>query len=152
MHQAKRTYLPAGFAPGRSATTATAARTTTAATAVPATTAARTIAAESATATRAGFPGPCFVYRQRSATEFRAVQSRHRLIRIAVYRHLDKSETARLPCISIFHNLNAIHLAVCGECRIEILLGRLERNVPDIDILQNVLLLCVYWFRSIQAR
>jgi hypothetical protein len=31
-------------------------------------------------------------------------------------------------------------LAVCGKCRIQILLGRLERDVPDINVLQGVLL------------
>jgi len=138
--------LPARFAPGRPATAATATTGTTAATAaaIPAAaTSARTIAAKSTAAARARLTWPSFVYCKCPSTQFRTIQGCHCFIRITVHGHFYKGETTRLPGIPVLHNLNAIHLAVCGKGRIEVLLGSLERNVPDINILQDVLLLCV---------
>jgi hypothetical protein len=92
------------------------------------------------TATSAGFAGTGFVYRQSAPAQFGAVQRRHRFIRIGIDRHFDKRETASLTCIPVLYDLYSIHLSVCGKGRIQILLGRLERNVPDINVLQGVLL------------
>lgn len=139
-------HLPAGFATRRSAATAATATRTTAATtatagitAASATTAA--VAAKAATtAACARFTRTRFIHRQSPAAQLSAIQGRHRLIRIAVIRHFDKRKTARLSRFSVLHDLDALHLTVCGKCRIKILLGRLERNVPDINILQDVLL------------
>jgi hypothetical protein len=128
--------LPARFAPGRSA-----APTATARTASATTTAAKTITATTAAeATGARFTRTRFVHRQSPATQFSAVEGRHCFIRIAIHRHLDKRKTPGLPCIPVLHNLNSIHLTIGGKGRIQILLCRLERNVPDIYILQGVLL------------
>ena len=138
--------LPAGFATRRSATTAaTATRTTATTTATAGVTAASAtttaaVAAKATTAACARFTRTCFIHRQSPAAQLSAIQGRHRLIRIAVIRHFDKRKTARLSCFSVLHDLDALHLTVCGKCRIKILLGRLERNVPDINILQDVLL------------
>jgi hypothetical protein len=99
---------------------------------------AATAAAES---TGAGLARPGFIYGQSPAAQFGAVQSRHGLVRIRVYRHFHKRETASLACIPILHDLYSIHLPVCGKSRIQILLCRLERDVPDIDVLQGVLLI-----------
>lgn len=74
-------------------------------------TATETIAATAAT--RARFPGPGFVYRQRPTAQFGAIQGRHRLIRIGIHRHFDKRETARLTRISVLYNLYSIHLSIC---------------------------------------
>jgi hypothetical protein len=130
--------LPAGFAPGRPAATA-AARTSTATAAV-STAAAEPVPATTAESTGARFTRTRFVHRQSPAAQFGAVQRCHCLVRIGIHRHFDKSETARLPSVPILHDLHSIHLPICGKGRIQILLGRLERNVPDIDILQGVLL------------
>jgi hypothetical protein len=107
---------------------------------------AATTAAESAGArfARAGF-----VYRESPAAQFGAIQGRHGLIGVRVHRHLDKCEAASLTCIPILYNLYPIHLAICGKSRIQILLSRLERDVPDIDILQGVLLYFCPWGRLI---
>jgi hypothetical protein len=88
----------------------------------------------------AGFARTRFVHRQSPAAQFGAVQRSHRLIRIAIYWHFDKREPSRLSRVSVFYDLYSIHLAVCGKGRIQILLSSLERNVPDIDVLQGVLL------------
>jgi len=126
-------FLPAWFATGRSAAaTATTART-------PTTTAAAEAVA-TATPARARFPWTGFVNRQGAPSQLGAVERRHRFIRIGIHRHFDKRESASLPCIPVLHDLYSIHLSVCGECRIQILLGRLERDVPDINVLQGVLL------------
>jgi hypothetical protein len=136
--------LPTRLTPRRPSTTT--ATTTGPSAATPAVTAAtaKPVAAAATTAaktTSAWFARARFIHRQSSPTQFGAIQCRHRLIRIRIYGHLDKRKTASLTCIPILHNLHSIHLAVCGKCRIQILLRRLERNVPDINILQGVLLL-----------
>jgi hypothetical protein len=133
--------LPARFAARGSATTTAATARTSAATAVTSATAKpiATTAATESTGTR--FARACFVHRERSATQFGPVQGRHCFICIPIHRHFHKRETARLACIPVFHNLHPVHLAVCGKSRIQILLGRLERNVPDINVLQGVLLI-----------
>jgi hypothetical protein len=133
----EKNLLPAGFAPGPATTAATAARTSAAATAAEAVTAAT--ATESAGARLAR---PRFIYRQSTPAQLSAVQRRHGFIRIRIHGHLDERETARLTRVPVFYNLHSIHLAVCRKCGIEILLCRLERNVPDINVLQGVLLLC----------
>lgn len=102
-------YLPARFAPWRSATTAATAAwapTTTAVTA-----AAKAIPA--APATRARFPRTGFVYRQCPPTQLGAVQGRHGFIGVGIHRHFDKSETSSLTGIPVFYNLHSIHLAIC---------------------------------------
>jgi hypothetical protein len=128
--------LPARFAPGRSSTTpATAARPAAATSAV---TAAKPVPAAKSTCAR--FPWASFVHCQSPSAQFSAIQSRHGFVRIRIYRHFHKSETASLARISIFHNLHSVYLAVCGKSRIQILLGGLERDVPDINVLQGELL------------
>ncbi len=131
--------LPARFATWRSAATTATTAGSSAATAV--TTAPKPIATAATESTGSRFARARFVYREGSATQFGAVQGCHRFIRIRIHRHFHKRETASLACIPVFHNLHAVHLAVSGKSRIQILLGRLERNVPDINILQGVLLM-----------
>jgi hypothetical protein len=97
--------------------------------------------ATAAESTGARFARACFVDRERSATQFGTVQRRHRFICVRIHRHFHKRETASLARIPVFHNLHPVHLAVCGKSGIQILLGRLERNVPDINVLQGVLLI-----------
>jgi hypothetical protein len=91
-------------------------------------------------APRARFPRTRFIHRQSPSPQLGAIQSRHGFVRIRIDRHFDKRETARLTRVSVLYNLYSIHLAISGKCRIQILLSCLERNVPDIDILQGVLL------------
>jgi hypothetical protein len=136
-----RPKLPARFAPRGSATTTAATARASAATAVTAATA-KPIATTAATeATGARFTRAGFVYRESSATQFGTIQGRHRFICVRIHRHFHKRESASLACIPVFHNLHPVHLAVSGKSRIQILLGRLERDVPDINILQGVLLM-----------
>jgi hypothetical protein len=111
--------------------------------------AATTTAAES---TGARFARPRFIDRQSPAAQFGSVQSCHGLVRIRIYRHFHKRETASLTRIPILHNLYSIHLPVCGKSRIQILLGRLERDIPDIDVLQGVLLIFCRSGRLISKR
>jgi hypothetical protein len=122
--------LPAGLATRRSSATATAWATTAAREAV-----------STATATESGgarFPRARLVDRECPATKLRAVQSGHCLIGIGIHRHFHKGETPGLPRLSILHDLNAIHLSICGESRIQVLFGHLERYVPDINVLQRL--------------
>jgi hypothetical protein len=117
------------------------------------TTTAKPIATTAATeSTGARFARAGFVYRERSATQFGAVQGRHCFICVPIHRHFHKRETASLACIPVLHNLHPVHLAVCGKCRIQILLGRLERNVPDINVLQGVLLMLCRAGKLISSR
>ena len=90
--------------------------------------------------TGARFPRTSFIDRQGPSTQLSAVQCCHRLVRVGINRHFDKRETTGLPCIPVFHYLYSVNLAICGKGRIQILLCRLERNVPDINILQGELL------------
>jgi hypothetical protein len=90
--------------------------------------------------TGAWFSGPGLVHRQSPAAQLRTVQGRHGLIRISIHGHFDECETTSLTCVPVLHNLHSIHLTVCRKGGIQILLGRLERNVPDINVLQGVLL------------
>ncbi len=129
--------LPAGFATRRSATAATTGAST--ATAVTAT--AKPIATATTESTGTRFTRAGFVYRERSATQFGAIQRRHRFIRIRIDRHFHKRKTASLARIPVLYDLHSVHLAVSGKGRIQILLGRLERDVPDINVLQGVLLM-----------
>ena len=123
----KKSILPARFA-ARGATAATTTTTgASAATAVTAATAkpiATTTAAAESTSARFARAG--FVHRQSSAAELGAIQGRHRFIGIPVHRHFHKRKSASLPRIPILHNLHPVYLAVCGKCRIQILLSRLE--------------------------
>jgi hypothetical protein len=128
--------LPARFAPGSAATTP--------ATRSSAASAAKAIAAAPAKSTPAAarFAGTSLINGKSASTQLRAVERFHGFIRVRVYRHLDKSETARLAGFPVLYNLHPIHLSICGKRRIEILLSRLERDVPDINILQGLLLSC----------
>jgi hypothetical protein len=112
---------------------------------------AEAVAAATTTAETAGtrFTRASFIHRKSSAAQLSAVQSGHRFIRIAIYGHFDECETPCLAGIPVLHNLNSIDLSVCGKGRIQILLCRLERNVPDIYVLQGVLLHMLPWGRLI---
>jgi hypothetical protein len=133
--------LPARFATRGSAATTTAAGASATAAAVAAT--AKPVATATTTAESAGarFARTGFVHRQSPAAQFGAIQGSHSLIGIPIHRHFHERKTASLPCISVFHNLHPVYLAICGKSRIQILLSRLERDVPDIDVLQDVLLM-----------
>jgi hypothetical protein len=100
------------------------------------------VAAASAPTESAGarFPWTRFIHRQSPSTQLGAIQRCHGFVRIRVDRHFDKRETPSLTRVSVLHNLYSIYLAISGKCRIQILLSRLERNVPDINVLQGVLL------------
>jgi hypothetical protein len=115
---------------------------------------AKPIAATTATTETAGtgFPRASFVYCQRPSTQLCTVQSGHCFIRIGVNGHFDKRETPSLPSVPVFHDLYSIYLTICGKSRIQILLCRLERNVPDINILQGVLLICCRCSRFVFMR
>jgi hypothetical protein len=138
----KRKVLPARFAPRGSSATATTTAGTTATTAVTATTAKAIAAAatESTAATCARFARAGLVNGKRPATQFGAVKCCHCFVCVGIRRHFYKRKTTRLSCFSVFHNLNPVHLAICGKRRVEILLCSLERDVPDINILQDTLL------------
>ena len=75
------------------------------------------------------------------ASQIRAVERFHRGVRGRIVHHFHESETARLPGIPVLHDLHPLYLSVCGKRRVEVLFGGLERNVPDVYILQSVLLL-----------
>jgi hypothetical protein len=128
--------LPARFATAIAATTRSATATRTSATAATAEAIATAAAKSAATATLARLTRTSFIHCQSAATHIRAVQSCHGFIRLGIVQHFNKCETTGLTRVAILHDLYPIHLSVCGKRGIKILLGSLERNVPDIYILQ----------------
>jgi hypothetical protein len=128
--------LPARFA------TAIAATTTTARTVPAAATAAEAVPATTTITTAAGtwLAGFGLIHSESTAANVSAVQRFDGFIRLCRIHHLYERETTRLACIAVLHNLNPVNLSVGRKRGVEILLGRLERNVPDINILQGVLL------------
>jgi hypothetical protein len=117
--------LPARFA----APTTASARAATAASVVTAT----------ATGSTPWFARLCFIHFHGATIEFRAVERLYCTIRFRIHRHLNECETPRLPRLSVLNDLHAIDLTVCGECRTQILFRSLERDVPDVNVLQTLL-------------
>jgi hypothetical protein len=126
--------LPAGFAPAIAATaTTTAGTSATAATAK----AIAAATAESTAATLAGLARTSFVYGQGTATHVGTVEGFHSLIGLGVISHFHECETTGLARVAILYDLYPVHLSIGGKRGIKILLGGLERDVPDVDILQS---------------
>jgi hypothetical protein len=128
------TRLPARLAPPiapSAATASTAAGTSTS------TAAAKTVATASTAATGTRFAWPRLIHGQRPSTHIGAIERRHGLVGLGIVRHLYECETTGLPRVTIFYDLYPIHLTICGERGIKILLGSLERDVPDVNILQS---------------
>ena len=133
-----RRYLPARFAPAIAAATATAAAGASTTTAAPAAEPIPATATAESAATLARFARTSFVDGKSAAAHIGAVQSCHGFICLGIVRHLDKCETTGLSRVAVFYDLYPIHLSVCGERGIKILLGSLERNVPDVNVLQKL--------------
>jgi len=46
-------------------------------------------------------------------------------------RHFDECEAARLARVTVGNDIHALHAAVCGESRMEIVLGSLIAEISD---------------------
>jgi hypothetical protein len=79
--------------------------------------------------------GAGFVNRQRSAAEFVPIQGGNCLIALGVICHFDKSKAFRLSRIAIGHDVYTIHTAVRFEERTDVLLGSLETEISNKNIL-----------------
>lgn len=138
----KHSVLPARLAPPVP-TTARAAGPVAAPSATAVTSAASPVAAPSATVTAAArtrLTRPGFVHGESSAADIGPVERFDRFVRFGRVYHFHKRKSTGLSRIPILHNLNPVNLPVGRKRGIEILLSRLERDVPDIYILQVVLL------------
>jgi hypothetical protein len=137
----KDSVLPARLAPPVP-TTARAAGPV-AATAATVTSATSPVAAPSGTVTAAArtrLTRPGFVHGESSAADIGPVERFDCFVRFGRVYHFHKRKSTGLSRIPILHNLNPVNLPVGRKRGIEILLSRLERDVPDIYILQVVLL------------
>jgi hypothetical protein len=57
-----------------------------------------------------------FVHIHRAAVQFHTIQLRNRILRFASVRHFDESKTARLSCIAVRNNIDALDAPKLGEC------------------------------------
>jgi len=113
--------LPAGFAPA----TATTAATVSAATA--------TVAAATTETTALG-AGTRFVYVQRAAVQFLAVEGFDGLHGFGLIGHFDKGEAARLAGVAITHYTSFFNGAVRGKRSLELGLRGLISKISNKDI------------------
>ena len=111
---------------------AAVAATAAAATATTAATAAATVTASTA-ATRTFFAGTRFIYGQRPAIMFLAVQFGNRLIRFVLGGHLNKRKTAGFAGHAIDDHVTARNRATAGEQLLKVALGGAIRQVAYIQ-------------------
>jgi hypothetical protein len=75
-----------------------------------------------------------FVYINRPAVHFGAIQLGDSRFRVALFSHFDEGKTARLAGIAIRHDVDPLDIAVLGEGGVQVFLGGLVAEVPDKDI------------------
>src|SRR5262245_6393443 len=103
-----------------------------AASAARATTAAATTTTTAATATLGARAS--FVDGQIATIEVLAVERGHRRPGLIIVVHLDKPEAARAARVTIHHESDRSHFAVSREGIPECGFGRIERQIPDIEL------------------
>ena len=100
-------------------------------------TAAALAPASTASATTATFRfGPCFVHVQGASANLRAIQCRNRFLSVLGTCHLDKTETARAPCVPVSHDADAIHLPMHFKELAQFFFRCVEIQVSNEDVLQ----------------
>ena len=112
----QRSVLPAWSATAVS-TAASAATTTTA------------VAAETTT-TAALRLGTRFIYVESTAVHFGAVELHDGCFGIALFRHFDEGEAARLAGVPIRYDVHTLDITVLLKSRQQVVLSRLETEVP----------------------
>jgi hypothetical protein len=78
---------------------------------------------------------------ERAPPHVGAIQRRNRPVRLGRIRHLDESETARTPSVSVRHQVHTIHPSVRLEKRSQRRFGSGKIQIAYEDILHVVLLL-----------
>jgi hypothetical protein len=81
--------------------------------------------------TGVGLPGTRFIYVERPPVQILAVQSGHGLRSFGGIGHLDETEAAGLAAIAIANHASAFNGAEGSECRLQICVSRVERQVAD---------------------
>jgi hypothetical protein len=114
--------------------------------AISTTTASTTATASAATAAEpASTTATCrlrasFIYVKRPAIHFRAIQLRDRIFRIPLFRHFHEGKPARLPCVTVRHNVYTLDVTVLRKRRVQFVLRRLIAQISDKDIRHALLL------------
>jgi hypothetical protein len=85
-----------------------------------------------------GWLRPCFVYVQRSAVKFGAIELRDGGLGGLGFGHFDKCEAASLPCVTIRNDIHALHASVGGECGLKVVLSSLITEIPDKNVGHSV--------------
>ena len=115
---------------------ATAAATTTAAsTTSSAAATVSAIATASAARTALGFRTR-LINIERATTQLRSIQCRDSFLSVFVARHLNESEATRTPRLAIRKNAHAIDLSVGLEQLTQFIFRRIERQIPNKNVLQ----------------
>lgn len=94
-------------------------------------------ATTSKTSTRSSgtiFSRPCFIDRQISALQRRAIDLRNGTLSLVGVRHFHKRKALGPPGVTIGDKLYGIYLSVLLECLPNIIFGRIVGNVPYIDV------------------
>jgi hypothetical protein len=111
-----------------------------------ATAAAATAAATTATATAAILALFSLVDSERTAIDERAVELRNGLRGLLRSAHRDECKTARLPGLTVGHDVNVGDLADCRKCGSDGVVGSVERKVADVKTIAHVSLFSVISF------
>jgi hypothetical protein len=82
------------------------------------------------------FARPGFIYVQRAAVKFLAVQAVDGIGSFVPVRHFNEGEAARLPRVTIRYDANALDGAILGKRSMQLVLGRLVGEVPYKDVCQ----------------
>jgi hypothetical protein len=83
------------------------------------------------TGSTTGWFGTRFIYIQRSPVEIGPIQLSNGGLGCVRFRHFDEREAARLARVPVGNDIHALHAAVCGESRMEIVLGSLIAEISD---------------------
>jgi hypothetical protein len=103
-----------------------------------------TAAAETVSAAPAAFlPGPGLIDIDRASAHFRAIQTLNRAGRLVRVRHLDESETARLPGIPVPHDAHAFDGAEGPESGLELSFSGLVRKVSYENVCHGLSCNCL---------
>lgn len=81
---------------------------------------------------------PCFVHVHGAPVEFRTVELRNSVLRVLGFCHFDKAEAARLTCITICHDTDALYASISRKCGMKIVLAGLVTEISDKNVCHSV--------------
>jgi len=93
--------------------------------------------------------GTRFIYVERSAVQFGAVQLRNGRLGCIRIRHFDEGEAAGLARVTIGHDTDALHTAESGESSLKVVLSSLITEISDKYVGHSIdPLFCIYLCRT----